>query len=130
MTVHIGIIGSGNISQTHARAASEINGVEIVAICGQNAEKVRHLAEQYGANAYTNIELFFTHKPMDIVLIGSPSGLHAEQGIAAAHHGLHMLIEKPIAITTEQAEKLIAACEKHTVKGSHSTGHPQDQKLN
>src|SRR5262245_54413583 len=116
MTVHVGILGGGNISQTHARAASEVQGVNIVAVCGQNTEKVRHLAKSYGANAYGDLESFLTHKPMDIVRIGSPSGLHAEQGIAAARHGLHVLVEKPIAITIEQAEKLIAACEKVGVK--------------
>jgi predicted dehydrogenase len=116
MTIHVGILGGGNISKTHARAASEVQGVTIAAVCGQNAEKVRHLAESYGASTYADLDSFLTHKPMDMVLIGSPSGLHAEQGIAAAHHGLHILVEKPVAITTEQAENLIAACEQAGVK--------------
>jgi predicted dehydrogenase len=116
MTIYVGILGGGNISKTHARAASEAQGVTIAAVYGQNANKVRHLAESYGAKAYADLESFLTHKPMDMVLIGSPSGLHTEQGIAAARHGLHVLVEKPIAITTEQAEKLAAACEKAGVK--------------
>jgi len=116
MTIHIGILGGGNISQTHARAASEIEGVKIVAVGGHNLEKAQALAAIYGAKAYGEIEAFLQHKPMDLILIGSPSGVHAEQGIAAARHGLHALIEKPIDITTEQADALIAACEKAGVK--------------
>src|ERR1700741_1644311 len=110
MTIHIGILGGGNISQTHARATRDIDGVEITAICGQNVEKVTRLAKAYGGSVYDNLNGFFRHKPMEIVLIGSPSGLHSEQGIAAAHQGLHVLTEKPIDITVERADALIGAC--------------------
>jgi UDP-N-acetyl-2-amino-2-deoxyglucuronate dehydrogenase len=116
MTIHIGILGGGNISQTHARAARDIDGVEITAICGQNVEKVTRLAKAYGGSVYDNLESFFRHKPMEIVLIGSPSGLHAEHGIAAANHGLNVLVEKPIDITVDRADALIGACEKARVK--------------
>jgi UDP-N-acetyl-2-amino-2-deoxyglucuronate dehydrogenase len=116
MTYHIGIVGGGNISQTHGRAAREIEGAEVVAVCGQNLDKVRRLAESFGSSAYEDLGSFLKHKPMEVVLIGSPSGLHAEQGIAAARHGLHVLVEKPIAISTEQADRLIVACEQAGVK--------------
>jgi predicted dehydrogenase len=53
---------------------------------------------------------------MEVVLIGSPSGLHAKQGIQAARRGLHVLVEKPLAITTQQADALIAECERTGVK--------------
>src|SRR5438045_2180316 len=116
MTIHIGILGGGNISQTHARAANEIEGVKITAVCGQNKEKAKVLADLYSAEAYSEIEAFLQHQPLDVVLIGSPSGVHAEQGSAAARHGLHVLIEKPIDINTERADALITECEKDGVK--------------
>ena len=95
---HIGIIGGGNISDTHARAAREIDGVEIAAIYGRNREKTARLAQAHGGTVYDEFSAFLEHQPMQIVLIGSPSGLHAEQGIAAARCGLHVLTEKPIDI--------------------------------
>lgn len=116
MTFHIGILGGGNISETHARAAREIDGAKIVAVCGSNIEKIRRLAEFTSSSAYEDFESFLNHKPMEVVLIGSPSGLHADQGIQAARRGLHVLVEKPVAITTEQADQLIAECEKAGVK--------------
>ena len=116
MSFQIGILGGGNISQTHARAALEIDGVNIAAVCGQNAEKVLRLSDAVGATAYNELEAFFNHRPMDAVLIGSPSGLHAEHGIAAARHGLHVLVEKPIDISTERADALIDACRSAPVK--------------
>src|ERR687888_323578 len=96
--IHIGVVGGGNISETHARAAREIEGVEIAAIYGLNQEKSQQLARRYGAVVYADFQAFIKHRPMNLVAIGSPSGLHAEQGIAAARSGLHVLTEKPIDI--------------------------------
>ncbi|MBI3110685.1 MAG: Gfo/Idh/MocA family oxidoreductase [Ignavibacteriales bacterium] len=112
----IGILGGGGISETHARAAQEIKGAEIVAFCGQNRTKTTQLGERYGGKVYEDMRAFFLYKPMDLVLIGSPSGLHAEQGIEAARHGLHVLVEKPMDITTARADSLIDACERAGVK--------------
>jgi predicted dehydrogenase len=116
MTIHIGLIGGGNITETHARAARAIPGVEIAAIYGTNAEKVGRLCQEHGGQAYGDFGKFLAHRPMDLVAIGSPSGLHGAQGIAAARQGLHILTEKPIEITIERADALIAAAEQSKVK--------------
>jgi UDP-N-acetyl-2-amino-2-deoxyglucuronate dehydrogenase len=116
MTTHVGLIGGGNISETHARAARAIPGVEVSAIYGTNAENAARLCKENGGVPFSDFEKFLAHRPMDLVIIGSPSGLHAEQGIAAARHGLHVLTEKPIDITTERADALIGECEKAGVK--------------
>ena len=113
---HIGIIGGGNISETHARAAREIDGVEIAATHGRNQKKSARLGQLYGGAVYDDFESFLDHRPMTMVAIGSPSGLHSEQGVAAARHGLHVLVEKPIDITTKRADALIAECERAGVK--------------
>jgi UDP-N-acetyl-2-amino-2-deoxyglucuronate dehydrogenase len=114
--VHVGILGGGNISETHARAAHETDGVQVAAIYGQNQEKARRLSEQFGGKVYGALQEFLEHKPLDVVMIGSPSGLHAEQGIAAAKRRLHVLVEKPLDITTERVDELINECERAGVK--------------
>jgi UDP-N-acetyl-2-amino-2-deoxyglucuronate dehydrogenase len=114
--IHIGVVGGGNISETHARAAREIEGVEIAAIYGLNQEKSQQLSQRYGGSVYADFETFLRHSPMSLVAIGSPSSLHAEQGIAAARRGLHVLVEKPIDINVARADALIAECEKAGVK--------------
>jgi UDP-N-acetyl-2-amino-2-deoxyglucuronate dehydrogenase len=116
MTLHIGLIGAGNISETHARAAEATPGVAITAVYGTNADKVARMSAQYGATPYTDFENFLVHTPMDLVAIGSPSGLHAEQGIAAAQKGLHVLTEKPLDISTANADALIHATAAAGVK--------------
>jgi UDP-N-acetyl-2-amino-2-deoxyglucuronate dehydrogenase len=116
MTIHIGLIGGGNISETHARAARAIPGVEIAAIHGINAEKIARLCREYGGVPYQDLDAFLKHRPMDLVIIGSPSGLHAEQGVAAARRGLHVLTEKPIEISTARADALIEAAKQAGVR--------------
>jgi len=114
--MRVGLIGGGNISETHARAAKAIPGVEIAAIFGTNQEKVRRLAKEYDGTPYSGFEEFLAHRPMDFVAIGSPSGLHAEQGIAAARRGLHVLTEKPLDISVRAADALITAAADAKVK--------------
>jgi len=113
---HIGIIGAGGISETHARAVLATTNVRLSGFYGQNLEKSRQLAQSYGGRSFNSFEEFLAHKPMDFVIIGSPSGLHAEQGIAAARRGLHVLTEKPIDITTERALELITECKRAGVQ--------------
>jgi UDP-N-acetyl-2-amino-2-deoxyglucuronate dehydrogenase len=116
MATHIGLIGGGNITDTHARAARAIAGVEIAAIYGTNASKVNGLCREHGGTPYLDFAAFLAHRPMDLVAIGSPSGLHAAQGIAAAQRGLHVLTEKPIDISTRRADDLIQATDRAGVK--------------
>ena len=116
MSIHIGLIGGGNITQTHARAALAIPGVEISAIYGTNSESVARLCREHGGKPYQDFDAFVSHRPMNLVIIGSPSGLHATQGIAATRRGLHVLTEKPMDISTKRADALIEGAKQSGVK--------------
>jgi predicted dehydrogenase len=116
MPRHVGLIGGGNISETHARAALAIPDVAIAAIYGTNMQNIERLARDNGGKAFVDYNAFLAHRPMDLVMIGSPSGLHAQQGIDAAHRGIHVLTEKPIDITVARADELIAATRQANVK--------------
>jgi predicted dehydrogenase len=107
MTVHVGLIGAGNISDTHARALRAIPGAEIAAIYAPTRAHAEQLAGRHGGAAFDSLDALLAHRPLEMVVIGSPSGLHAEQGIAAARHGLHVLVEKPIDVTAVRADALI-----------------------
>ncbi len=106
--VHIGLIGAGNISDTHARAAVAIPDVTIAAVYAPTLAHAQRLAARHGATAYDTLEGLFAHRPLEMVAIGSPSGVHAAQGIGAAQHGLHVLVEKPVDVTTARVDALIA----------------------
>jgi UDP-N-acetyl-2-amino-2-deoxyglucuronate dehydrogenase len=116
MTVNIGLIGGGNITETHARAALAIPGVQIAAVYGTNAEKIAKLCREHGGTPYRDFDAFLKHRPMELVILGSPSGLHATQGMAATRSGLHVLTEKPLEINTARADALIETAKQCGVK--------------
>src|SRR5258708_12835062 len=95
MTVHVGLIGGGNISGTHARAATAIPDVKIAAVYGANHEKVARLCKEFGGHPYHDFLSFLAHRPIQMVIIATPSGLHAEQGMAPAPPRLPGLGDKP-----------------------------------
>jgi UDP-N-acetyl-2-amino-2-deoxyglucuronate dehydrogenase len=70
----------------------------------------------YGGVVYDDVERFLDHRPLDIVAIGSPSGLHAGEAIAAIGRGIHVLSEKPLDVTTERVDRVIAAADSGGVK--------------
>jgi UDP-N-acetyl-2-amino-2-deoxyglucuronate dehydrogenase len=103
--VKVGLVGAGNISDTHARAARAA-GLEVAAVAGDNRDKARHLAERYGAAPFDSLDLLL-RQPIDIVMIGSPSGCHADQAVAAARAGKHVLVEKPVDVSTARIDALL-----------------------
>lgn len=109
--MRLGILGAGGISGTHVRAARAIAGLEVVAVHGANPEKTRALAAAAGAVACDDLEAFLA-QPMDLVAIGSPSGLHAQQAIAALRRGLHVLVEKPLDTSVAAVDALIAEADR------------------
>ena len=115
MALQAGFVGCGNITDTHARAAREA-GLGIAAFHGHDPAKAEALAARFGGRAFARYEDFLAHRPMDLVLIGSPSALHAEQGLAAAEKSLHVLVEKPIDVTLEKGRAFVAAAERAGVR--------------
>jgi predicted dehydrogenase len=115
MALQAGFVGCGNITDTHVRAAREA-GVGVAAFHGRDPAKAEAMASRYGGRAFARYQEFLAHRPRDMVVIGTPSALHAEQGIAAAERGLHVLVEKPIDVTLEKGRSLVAACERAGVR--------------
>ncbi|GAB4241465.1 MAG: Gfo/Idh/MocA family oxidoreductase [Acidobacteriota bacterium] len=113
--LRIGIAGAGNISRTHARAAQQVAGVRLVGVWGRNRKKSEQFAGDFGIPAFGTYEALLS-SGLDIVLLGTPSGVHAEQGIAAAQRGIHVLTEKPVDIHLDRVDALIEACEAAGVK--------------
>src|SRR5467141_945339 len=80
MTFHIGLIGGGNITETHARAAGAIPGVEISAIHGTNSEKIARLCREHGGTPYQDFNAFLNHRPW----ISSSSEAHPASTLSKA----------------------------------------------
>jgi predicted dehydrogenase len=90
--------------------------VQVVAVYGRSPDKAGALAARHGGVPYSDYDRFLAHRPMDMVAIGSPSGMHVNHAIPAVRCGLHALVEKPLDITTERVDTLIAAAESAGVR--------------
>jgi predicted dehydrogenase len=105
----VGIVGLGQIAADHIQAYRANRHCEIVAVAGRDAERARAVAGQLGLSkcrAYTHLDQLLKEDDVDIVSICTPNNLHAEQGIAVAQAGKHLVMEKPIALDIEGARSL------------------------
>lgn len=118
MTTEIGfgIVGCGMIGKVQAEAIASIPGARLLAVCARDEKRVAEFAAKFGATGYTDYGRFLDHPGLRIVNICTPNGAHAEQGVAAARAGIHVLVEKPIDATLEKADALIEACDRYGVK--------------
>jgi UDP-N-acetyl-2-amino-2-deoxyglucuronate dehydrogenase len=110
------IVGCGVIAPTHALSIAELPDVTLVAVCDIVREKAELLAETYPADVYTDYSEMLRRADIDVVCVLTPSGLHAEVGIAAARVGKHVIVEKPMDVSLAAADALIAACREAGVK--------------
>jgi predicted dehydrogenase len=114
--IGFGVAGCGLIGKVQSEAIQSIAGARLLAVCGRDAARTADFAARFGATGYTDYDAFLRHPGLQVVNVCTPSGLHAEQGIRAAEAGKHVLVEKPIEISLERADALIAACDRTKVK--------------
>jgi predicted dehydrogenase len=109
-TVKVGIIGCGSIAQHRHLPEYKMNkNVEIVAVCDVNEQRAIEVGKQYGAKVYINYEELLASGTVDAVSVCTPNYLHAPISIAALKSGVHVLCEKPMATSKEEAQAMIQA---------------------
>lgn len=111
-----GLIGAGNIGKLHAQVIGELENAQLAAVCALPFEAAEAFAKEHGGCACRSVEELVSRPDVDVVTIGTPSGLHPAQAIAAARAGKHVLVEKPLAISLEGADAAISAAEEAGVK--------------
>ena len=111
-----GIIGSGMISEFHAKAIEEIDGAEVVAFFDVVPEAAERQAKAHSADAETDFNRFLARDDVDIVTVCTPSGTHLGPCIAAIRAGKHVICEKPLEITPDRCDRIIEEARKADVK--------------
>jgi predicted dehydrogenase len=114
--VRIGIIGCGFMGSLHARTISSLSEAEIVAVSDSDEKRVKLLADKYKTRYYLDYNVMLDREDVDAVVIATPDHLHKDPSVAAAEAGKHILLEKPIATSIEDAKAIIGAAEKNKVK--------------
>ncbi|MEV4776170.1 Gfo/Idh/MocA family protein [Microbacterium sp. LWH12-1.2] len=123
--LRVAIIGYSFMGTIHAQAWTTAprffdlaGGVELVAVSGRDADAARAFADKFGiADVETDWRALLTRGDIDVIDICTPGHLHAEIAIAALDAGIHVLCEKPLANSVEEAERMAAAAERAAVKG-------------
>lgn len=115
--LNFGIIGCGRIAYKHAEAIKNNEKANLLYVCDIIEERAVDYKNKYGAEEYfTDYYEMLKRSDLDAVNICTPSGIHAEMGIAAANAGKHVIVEKPMALSLKDADELINACDENGVK--------------
>ncbi len=113
----IAFAGAGYIINIHAKAARAQKNVELAAVVEKYSDKSDALAQKFRIkDQYATVEQMLKAGNVDALVIGTPNFLHASQAIAALKAGVHVLVEKPMAMNARQAEKMMEAGVKSGAK--------------
>ncbi len=130
MRVQLAVIGAGLIGRKHIALAYENEHCDLAAICDASPAAVE-VAAQYGVSFYRDVGAMLDAQQIDGAIIATPTNLHTPIGVACAERGVHLLVEKPIAGTVTEGQRLVDSAEKHNVHllvGHHRRHNPLVQK--
>jgi UDP-N-acetyl-2-amino-2-deoxyglucuronate dehydrogenase len=116
--INFALVGCGRISKRHSELLGEnqVAGAQLVAVCDKIVSKAEVIADKYSIPAYSCLHEMMKTEKIDVVVVLTESGLHAQHTIALAPYGAHVIVEKPMALTLDDADAMIEACDKHGVK--------------
>jgi predicted dehydrogenase len=116
--INFALVGCGRISKRHSELLGEnqIAGAQLVAVCDKIVSKAQVIADKYSIPAYSCLHDMMKAEKIDVVVVLTESGLHAQHTIELAPYGAHVVVEKPMALTLDDADAMIRACDKHGVK--------------
>ena len=116
MSIGIGIVGCGMIANFHARAIGDAKGAHLVGATSRRMEGTEKFAAEHGCKAFATLEDMLADDSVGAVSICTPSGAHRDPAVAAAKAGKHVIVEKPLEITTARCDEIIQACEDNGVR--------------
>ncbi len=114
----VAVIGTGQWGKNHARVYKELPSTELVAICDVNAERAKAMAAQYSVKAYSDTKQMLKDKSIEAVNVCTWSTVLAKEAQKALNAGRHVLVEKPMATTPQQAQRLVQTAQEN---GLHLT---------
>jgi len=116
--IRFAIIGCGRIAKRHAEllGTGQIVGASLAAVCDIDPQRAAAYGERFKVPAFTSINELLATAGIDAVSVLTPSGMHAEHAVAVARSGRHVVVEKPMALTLEDADRMIAAADAAKVR--------------
>lgn len=113
--LNFAVIGCGRIAKRHTDllGSGQIEGAQLVSVCDLDDSKANEIASKFGVPAHTDMDIMMRDEKIDVVVVLTPSGLHAEHVINLAKYGKAIMVEKPMALTIDDADAMILACDKY-----------------
>ena len=109
----VAVIGTGFWGKNHARAYKEIESTNLMAICDVNPERAQAIADQFGVKAYTDSTTMLRDSEIEAVSVCTWSTVLAQEALKVLKAGKHVLVEKPMAADSKQAEKLVEVAQEN-----------------
>jgi predicted dehydrogenase len=117
-SLRFALIGCGRIAKRHSELLGhkQIAGAELAAVCDVVRSRADAIGKQFGVPSYADMHDMMDREKVDVAVVLTESGLHAEHVVALARHGKHIMVEKPMALTLGDADRMIAACDAARVR--------------
>lgn len=114
MTLKFALVGCGRIAKRHSELLgfNQINGASLVSVCDIVEDKARKLGEQFSVPHFTDMHQMMQSVAIDVVVVLTESGNHARDVLALAKYGKHVVVEKPMALSLDDADRMIRACDQ------------------
>jgi phthalate 4,5-cis-dihydrodiol dehydrogenase len=116
VSLRLGLAGLGTAGRSVAHAIEKVPGYVFAAGADNRKEALEQYRAKHGIDVFDSVAEMCRSKDVDVVYVATPNPLHAEHAIIAAEHGKHVIVEKPMAITLDECDRVIAAAEKNRVK--------------
>jgi len=112
------LVGCGRISKKHSEllGSGAIDGAALAGVCDVDLTRAKAVGEKYDVPAFADMDEMMAAVKPDLVSVLTPSGLHAEHVVRLATHGAHIVVEKPMALTLDDADAMIRACDANDIK--------------
>jgi UDP-N-acetyl-2-amino-2-deoxyglucuronate dehydrogenase len=112
------LVGCGRIAVRHAEllGSSKISGARLVSVCDVRKERAAGLGAKYGVPYYEDMHDMMRSEKVDVVVVLTESGRHAEHVVELATYGKHIVVEKPMALTLDDADRMIEACDAAQIR--------------
>ncbi len=114
--LRFGIIGCGRVAPRHAQSILEIPNAELIAVADEILSRAQNFETKYDAQPYADYQELLLRDDIDVVNVCVPSGLHKQVALDVIASGKHVIVEKPIALSTSDANEMIQAAEDANVK--------------
>lgn len=114
--LNVAVIGVGAMGKNHARVYSDMDNIELIAVCDSNKDMAKGIADKYKTNYYTSCKEMLKKEKIDAVSVCVPTKLHKAVAIDVIKNKIHAFVEKPIAPDIKEARAIINEAEKNEVK--------------